>query len=532
MADRTTALKLTEYRAFGGNFFDSVSHASFFRTDAPHNFGVMTSRLFSSQDNLGVTNKRWTYLTMAMNNFVTLPAGTNTYRWGVVGDASVDVRITKKFVASGEQVGKGKATWIVGVDRDWFREPVLFKTEDDNAPLVRIIGEPKPDANFGYILELEIQDGNENTFMDDSLFDVGKTLVRYSTMVSNEQNTKYGQDSYANMSELQSQVGNYANKVEFTDRFLKMEMACAKKGTRNTMTYAMDGKQYNEAFSRGHMYYLDAKDKSKNKMIKKGVFVSIAEQRLLERTELDMNNMMEHGRWETTIDRDSKREMRQAPGWRQLVRDGQYFTHNGAFTLQWLVDKMHKVLYRRRNFKNRKPMLVSGTGGINFISELIAQNAPLPVVQEPGFAVRKTSNPTGVHDHEYSYGFQFTEFMGPMGIKIQVMYDPSKDDGTVYRQQAPGSYLPLESFQIDILDFGDTEDALETANNKSNITCVKEDQADYYFSVANAIQKGGIVTSGENVYNFGKELSIYREASGGLAIWDVDTVGRIEWVVK
>jgi hypothetical protein len=179
---------------------------------------------------------------------------------------------------------------------------------------------------------------------------------------------------------------------------------------------------------------------------------------------------------------------------------------------------------------NRKPMLVGGTGAISYLSTLIAQQASVFQTLEPGFALRDNPEPTGVHKYEKEWGFQFTRIKLPMGIDVTIMYDPSKDDDTLYKEKAPGSYLPLESFQIDILEFGQTENAAENSNG-NNICMVMEDNIDYYFSVANAIDfKNGIVKDGSNAYKFGKTLSIYREMSGSLNIWDTSAVGRIEWV--
>ena len=66
--DRKSALQVTEYKAFGGTFFDSISHAAMFRDEKAYDFGVMTAGLFSSTKMMGLTNKRWSYLTIAQGN--------------------------------------------------------------------------------------------------------------------------------------------------------------------------------------------------------------------------------------------------------------------------------------------------------------------------------------------------------------------------------------------------------------------------------------------------------------------------------
>jgi hypothetical protein len=365
-----------------------------------------------------------------------------------------------------------------------------------------------------------------------SLLAPGRVVTRVSTSVSNEENTKYGTDQYASMEKLRGVVGQYANEVNFTDRFIRMELSAAKKGGSVSDSYTdSDGTKYRDAFTRGHIYQASLKSKHTNEKVERGFFIPAAEKRLLDRTETDREMMCEFGRLSISTDQDSKRIKKVAPGWRQLVREGQYMPHSGDFTLSQLYDFLHQVFYRRRNFMNREPMLVGGTGAITYLSTLIASQVPVAQTLEPGFALRDNDSPTGVHKYEKEWGFQFTKLRLPMGITVSIMYDPRKDDDTLFKQKAPGSYLPLESFQIDILDFGKTEDAAENSNGK-NITMVMEDNIDYYFSVSNAIDfKNGVVKSGENVYKFGKTLSMYREMSGSLAVWDTSAIGRIEWTI-
>ena len=532
--ERLTALKVSEYQALGGNKFNAISHAKLFREDEPYKFGVMSARLFSSVQMLGMTNKRWNYLTMGQNNYEVLPAGRDTYQWGVQGDSNVKLRITHKFVSASEQVGKGRGTFLVGVDRPWYGAPSNLKTESDNAPLVKILGKPKPHATYGYVIECQVQDGNALSWINDKWFDVNKTLTAVGSQVANELNEEYASiGPFASQVRLQSQIGRVGAEIEFTDRFLKRDFAAMRKGGKanSGTTYTdIDGKKHHEAFSRGHIYYTPALDKSTNKVVEKGYFVGIAEARLLETVEEHCNNMCEWGRVETSINRKNNIVTRQAAGWRQIYKDGQYFPHDGYFTLEWLQEKIHQIVYRKRRFSNRKPMLVGGTGAINFIHQLIKNYAPAPTVIEPGYNIRKNPNPTGVHDQEYEAGFMFTRFKGTMGVDIQVMYDPSKDNGDVFQQKAPGSYLPLESFQIDILDFGKTEDKAENTSG-TNITMVTEDMADYYYSIGNAITLDGIVKDGSNIFRENKKLTIRREKAGSLCVWDAAAVGRIEWVV-
>lgn len=529
--ERSSALQVSEYKSFGGGFFDSVAHSEIFRDMGPYEFGVKSAKLFSSTSMLGMTNKKWTYMTAAQKNVYTLPGGTNEYTWSVVGDADIECRITA-FISGGTTPGKGGAEIEVAVDRHYIKRPMIMKTASDNSPGLHVLDvDLEPYGTHSWKVRLKIQDGNPNAYIDPQYLQPGQTLTRIGTSVANEENGDYGIDNYSSMSKLRSTIGQYANEIKFTDKFIRQEMAAASKGVANTGTYmdAVDGKSYRDAFSRGIIYQDSLKMPGQNDEIKVGFFIPSAERRLLERTEMDRELMMEFGRLQYDID-GNKRVKKMAPGWRQIVRDGQYLPHGGSFTLNQLYDFLHQIMFRRRGFMNREPYLVSGTGGISYLSTLIEAQASVFQTLEPGFAVRDADTKSGVHKYEKEWGYQFTKIRFAQGVTVQIMYDPMKDNDQYFKEKAPGSYLPLESFQIDILDFGKTESAAENTSGE-NICMVREDNVDYYFSVANAIDwKRGVMKSGENVWNFGKQLEIYRELSGSLCVWDASAVGRIEWV--
>lgn len=536
MSEIRTAIPVTEYQAFGGTFFDSVAHSAMYRDDSPYDFGVMTSRLFASTTMMGMVNKKWTYMTIANKNYYVIPGGKNEYTWSVVGDADIEFRITQLIETAGSQVGKGGQLFEIAIDRNWPERGMVLKTASDNAPLIEVVSERgTPLGAHSWKYTCKLQDGSPNSWISTDYLQPDSLLTRVSTRVPDEENTDYNFDSFASMQKLRSVVGQYANGVKFTDRFIKQELAAAGKGVSNTGSYEdSTGRRYRDAFSRGHIYQADLRN-GENKKVKQGMFIPIAESRLLERTEMDRELACEFGRLQVDNHIVSGRVKKTAPGWRQIVRDGQYMPHGGGFTLQQLYDFLHQVFFRRRGFMNREPYLCGGTGAITYLSNLIAAQANNSLAQNTAqnqfSGVRPAGEKTGVHKYEYEWGYQFTRILFPQGITVNIMYDPLKDDDRYFKEMAPGTNLPLESFQIDILDFGKTENAGENASGE-NITMVMQDNSDYYFSVSNAIDfKKGVVRDGSNVHRFGKNLEIYREMSGSLGVWDVKAVGRIEWVV-
>lgn len=317
---RKTALQTVERHAWGGSYFDSFSHAAMFKRYQPHNFGVKTSQLFSSKLGSHLVNKKFTYMTIAKNNVYVLPGGTDDYQWYLMADADVDFRMTELLVAPTATPGKGNLPFKIACDRDWLHEPAVIKLEGSNLPLLRILGKSVQRSVNSFEYEVEIQSGDPNAWIPVEYLMPGRRFVRVSTLVSDELNTKYAPDQYGEMFKLQSWVANYGNKAEFTDKFLRTEIACRQKGSSmpNGMSYNVGGGAYSDGAVSTNYVYQQKFNSNDKTVIEHGVFISKIEARLLERTEMDREMAMEFGQLQKTVDRDSGRIIKAAPGWRQI----------------------------------------------------------------------------------------------------------------------------------------------------------------------------------------------------------------------
>lgn len=529
---RKTALQTVERHAWGGSFFDSLTHAAMFKRYQPFNFGVRTSQLFSSKLGSHLVNKKFTYMTSAKKNVYVLPGGTDDYQWYLMGDADVDFRITELLVAADAQPGKGNLPFKIAADRDWLHEPAVIKLEGSNLPLLRIIGQPIQRSVNSWEYEVELQTGDPNAWIPVEYLMPGRRFIRVSTLVSDELNGKYAPDQYGEMFKLQSWVANYANKAEFTDKFIRTEIACRTEGRSlpSNAGYSVGGAMYSEgAISSGYLYQQEFQSNDKT-TIEKGVFVSKIEARLLERTEMDREMAMEFGQLQKTVDRESGRTIKAAPGWRQIVRDGHYKEHNGTLTLSEIYEYLQQIFITRKSFTDRHIMIASGEAGIEFLSRLIAAEASQFQYIDTLFSSKRT-DPQGYHPNELEYGAQFTKIKMTNGVIVEIVYDPIKDDRKLFPELAPGTNRTIESYAMDIFDFGVTEQKAADAARDENITMVMQDGVESYFTVSNVYDfNTGAIKDGSNAYAHNKELGIYRELSGSLCVWDVTRVGRIEYV--
>lgn len=529
---RNTALVTHDRKAWGGSYFDSLTHATMFRSYKPYDFGVMTARLFSSEIGSDLINKKFTYYTIANKNVYVLPGGTDDYTWYAMGDTDVEFRFTELLVDPASTPGKGGLQFRIAIDRDWLHEPAVIKLASSNAPLLRIIGQPTMRSANSYEYLVEMQDGDVNSFIPVSLLQPGMTAVRVTSFTSDELNTKYAPDQYGEMYKLQNWVANYGNKAEFTDKFIRTEIAARKegRGLPETASYSVGGKAMKgAAISSGYVYQADLRDKMTGKKIQVGTFITNIEARLEERTMMDREYAMEWGRLQKTVDADSGRTIKIPAGWRQLVRDGHYMEHNGNLSLSDIQEFLNNIFITRKGFKDREIKIATGEGGIDFLSRLIFTEFSSIVTIDTLLAAKR-NDPMGVHENELEYGGQFTKFKGNNGTTITLVYDPMKDNRQLFPELAPGANRTLESYSMDIFDFGVTDQTPGNAGMKNNICMVMQDGVEEFYTVSNVYNfETGAEVSGGNVYGNGKELGVYRAMSGSLNCWDTSRIGRIEF---
>lgn len=531
MSYKRTQLQTIERMAFGGTHYDSFKHAAMFRKYQPHNFGVKGAEMFSSKLGSHLINKKFVFMTLAQNNVYTLPGGVDDYEWYLVADADVDFRFVKLLVPEDGQAGKGGLPFKIALNRDFLHEPAIIKLENSNLPLLKILGHAtQTDVNcFEY--EVELQTGDPNAWIPSEYLMPERRALRVSSSVSTELNTKYAGVHFGEMFKLQSFVGSFANKCEFTDKFIRTEIDCAKEGRSmpKNAGYSVGGQSYTGGgIGVGYMYHANFRTK-KNDIVQKGVFVTKMEALLEERTLMDLEMNMEFGQGQKTTDRDSKRPIKVAPGWRQLVRDGHFREHNGTLTLSEIYEYVAEIFLTRRTFSDRNIRLSGGEPATELLNRLIKAEAGEFTYIDTLFTQKRT-DPQGYHENELEFGYQFTKIKMTNGYILEIVYDPNKDDRQLHPELIPGTNRTREGLCIDIFDFGVTDQKAADAMNSSNITSVKENGVEEYYHVSNVYDFAtGAITDGGNAKSNNKELGIYRAISGAICVWDVTRVGRLEF---
>lgn len=498
-------IEMEEYTApLGGKSYDSLHLAHAFKDEAPHKFGIMVSKVFSSSDKF--SNKNLTYLTYGSGNYMEID--NNVYRWTVFGDDEVNVYFTAQLVDPGSKPGFAGGEFEIELDQPWFEEPDVLQLEDNRYPFLTIVGGPvQVGTNYRYTVKLQTSD--QTAWVDPAQLDVGMSVCKASTWIPDEMNEKRGTDHFGSGMDLESQIGMFGNELTITDKVIRRELQ-AKKGSRDKSLFS------------GYAFAL----RKNGKTIDRKAFITTAEALLLDRTEMDREMTMVYGH--AAIDMDNNGYIkRTGPGFRQLAKDGHELLHNGNLSAQTLEDYFHGIFLNRLAAADRDIVISTGEGGIRLFHKILQDEANSFLTVDNHFIGQATSNVIGAVN-PLSYGAQFTEFNAINGIRVRLMYDPMKDDPKYCKRKHPDNpRYTVDSFRMDVYDLG-SPGSTETGIPKSNMTMLKESYTEMYAFTKGVVDPmNGPIKDGGPAYSLRKNVTIARETSGGLCVWDTSRIGSI-----
>lgn len=499
-------LEISYYKGFGGKDYDSHHYAAAFRSEAPHHFGMQVSKLFSAKNRYD--ERILTNMTYMSGNFEVIY--TDTYKWTLAGDSDVDFTITRFLETGNSTPGKGTATFRIELDKGWLAEPDIIQWEDNRFPGGEIIGAPVMSGSGNWIYTVRLQSSDPNMWIDPAQLQPGMTVIKASTSIVTEMNNKAGTDSYNSQMDLQCQIGAFAEEFSITDKVVRQEIAAVRRGEdlNNVLP-----KKYRT--SEGYAFTIRQGDK----VIPRGAFITMAEARLLERIDMDCEWAMHFGTNSTLPDVDTGRIKKTAPGFRELVKDGHTFTHNGSLTAQTLEDYLHDIFLHRVNGEDRKIKISTGEGGMRMFHQILADEANSFLTLDTNYIKPTTSS---YNSNSLQFGAQFTKFIANNGIEVELVYDPMKDNRKYCKRRHPDNpAYTIDSFRMDIYDFG-------SSDGDTNMKMLIEHGIDSYAYVSNMVDpKTGVINTGAKVASFDKGIRMRREKSGSLWVKDTSRIGSI-----
>lgn len=496
-------IQLQEYQGFGGKHFDSVHLSRFFNYDQPHDFGVMVSQLFTAS-NL-YSYKALTDMTYASGNYYEIQ-GT-TYRWSVFGDDYRLNRVIANLEASNTRPGLNGQEFKIGLAEGWYEEPAVLTGENNNY-LCEVVGKPINRGNY-WEYTLRLQSSNPNEYLPVEELYEGTEWRRVTTSVGSENNQIFEGIEMGSQVDLQSQVGTHAREFSVTDRIIREQKAAGNVSRDKSVMGGYAFKLY---------------DPKSGRPVDKSAFLTFAEAKLLDTVEMDCEYSMYFGKVSTKKDYTGRYIKRTSPGFRELVKDGHEWVHNGSITLEQLENYFMSIFLTRVDEGNRKIVVSTGSLGHKIFDQLISEEVSQFLTLDR-YYVQPMAGGSGSNDLQY--GYQFKKFISKNGLEVSLQSNPMLDDPFYCPRRYPNNPIyTVDSARMDIMDFGAAGSSM--APGASNMSMLKEAGVDSYYLVGGVVDpQQGVVTDGSFRQNPMKEVIFRREKSAGLQVWDTSRIGSI-----
>lgn len=132
-----------------------------------------------------------------------------------------------------------------------------------------------------------------------------------------------------------------------------------------------------------------------------------------------------------------------------------YYNH---FSLKLIEDALYNLYAGRQEFGDRTVVLRTGERGASLFNKAVRDTVSgwtnFAINGDALGVVKKTSSE--LHSNALTAGYQFTEYLAPNNIKIQLEVDPFYDDPVNNKVQHPLGG-PASSYRFDIMDIGTSD---------------------------------------------------------------------------
>lgn len=387
----------------------------------------------------------------------------DTYTWDVICDTAHNVPLVEARTVTGEvvtdddvMVGANVEPFYLVFDEHYFAKGETLEGELNEIYPMRVIDEPREEGTR-FVYKVELMGGNTTGIPGKRL----KMGERFST---------------SGLAYVETTLSRKVGGVR-TSTFMKMrnEFSTARKYMKvggdmqnakiDITMPAMDGDKLKKVTTwMPYLMYLFEKE------WREGIDNGIMWGRL---NRLGTGEYLNFG--------DSGMTIKTGAGIMQQMEAGNvhYFT---KFSLRALEDALGQIFYGKTSFGKRKVVICTGEAGLRDFHRAVTDIAQgwhniSPTAETDKF-IRKTSSE--YHSQSLELGWQYTKYLAPNGIVVEVKHCPSYDDRIRNKIKGPDG-LPLMSHRMDIFDMGDS--------NEPNIYKVKvkgfNDMTSYQWGLRN-----------------------------------------------
>lgn len=380
--------------------------------------------------NYGMDDDRFplTFMTEGQGKGGVVDIATVQWYWNTMGRMKFTDKITK-CEATGSEIGKGGAEFIVHFSTHWFIEQYGL-IGPDGVTQVRIqkdLGE----SAFGYAYLLKLTSPNPNAVVDEDLLAVGKYWSMSAPTVS---------ESYSK--------GNRSNSMGPGRMTSQLEFQRYSKEIAGNLANVVTEYEFKDGAGKSNKLWINEE---------------------MRQFHLNMRVMNEERLWVAQYnrnvngeillkDRDNGKPIPHTSGMLEICRESNYDTYGEYLTLSKIKRTVGDVIDRDTDTGTMNIVLMGGKGFLEDFDEAMRMDA-----KESGFLTPLGDKMIGEDSSGLTYGKYFRQYKTVDGHIITAKHCSFFDKGTIAEAAKQNGYihprtnLPMTSHQAAFIDFSTYE---------------------------------------------------------------------------
>jgi hypothetical protein len=400
--------------------------------------------------------------------------------WSLMGASTRPLVVLEDVEPSDMRKGIGKTPFRIKLDANWYKVGDVIAPAD-NRYLLRIQESPRPSGK-GFVYTVVFHEDDPNLYLPQKFINPGSRFAKMFSIYG-EGSDSSGSVQFAMPIDLKARISTFRKEYKITGD--------ADNAVLEVALMDENGKIHDYKW----MNYADAEFKAQ------------------------WNRELEMGLWYmregyTTPD-TTGRPVRTGAGIEQLMESSHLHFYN-KLTTKLLREYLMDIFYNRVGFKSRKIKVYTGEYGALAFHEAVDNDASKFLTMDTT-NIRQSSSE--FNSNSLQFGRQFTKYIGPNGIEVELHYNPCYDDREKQFQIDPVTGKPAESMKFTFLDFtdGGGDDNLYILKKKGGV------KSGYVAGLQSPYGPvtGGLMSNSEDAY------TMIEYAQQGVMLKDVSRCGQL-----
>ena len=360
------------------------------------------------------------------------------YQWDLSGSDRQNIELIEArdedgnvVTSASSNVGAGTTPFYLVFGKDWFADGEYIVGNLNEIYQFRILGDPRMEGTNA-VYKVELAGGNEDGVPAERLLQ-GELFSIEAAFVEGEMSREVGDVRFASDVKMRNEFSHIRIKHKVPGNKLNKKLAIgvpvivnSKRTTTNMWMHYVDyavETQFSD-------YKNNAMAFGRSNRNSNGEYTNIGKSGSAIKTGAGLYEQME-------------------------VANTTYYT---TFSLKLIEEALYDLSYGELDIKDRVFVMKTGQKGAEQFHKAIMQEVSgwsmFALNGDQLGVVQKTNSP--LHQNALKAGFQFVEYLAPMGITLKIDVDPYYDDPVRNKIQHPNGG-PAFSYRYDIMEIGSPE---------------------------------------------------------------------------